>query len=139
MLLCLGSRKPRQHSLSTPLPPGDYASPVFAIAALSGPLPKLGVVVAALLAGWAILATDHQPRAWAMLGSLVLAPVLLLADIWNSPQLRIVHRHPAEALIAAAAALIVLIVVAALLARHPRWLAPVARRGNVEAISLETG
>ena len=32
-------------------------------------------------------------RAMAMLGALVLAPVLLLADIWSSPQLNIVHRH----------------------------------------------
>jgi hypothetical protein len=82
--------------------------------------------VVALLAGWAILATDHQQRAWAMLGALVLAPVLLLADIWSSPQLRIVHRHPLEAVVAAAAIVVVLVMVAALLARYPRWLAPLA-------------
>ena len=29
-----------------------------------------------------------------MLGALLLAPVLLLADIWHSPQLSVVHRHP---------------------------------------------
>lgn len=99
---------------------------MLTIAALSGPLPKLGVIAVALLAGWAILATDQQPRAWAMLGALVLAPVLLLADIWSSPQLRIVHRHPLEAVVAAAAVVVVLVAVAALLVRHPRWLAPLA-------------
>jgi O-antigen ligase len=103
-----------------------YPSPVLTFAALSGPLPKLGVVVAALLAGWALLATDQRQRAWAMIGALVLAPVLLLADIWSSPQLRIVHRHPLEAVVAAGAILVVVIVVAALLARHPRWLAPLS-------------
>ena len=44
-----------------------------------------------------------------MLGALVLAPVLLLADIWHSPQLNIVHRHP---LVAAVGALIALAAVA---------------------------
>jgi putative inorganic carbon (HCO3(-)) transporter len=99
---------------------------VLTIAALSGPLPKLGVIAAALLAGWVILATDHQQRAWAMLGALVLAPVLLLADIWSSPQLRIVHRHPLEAVVAAAAIVVVLVFVAAVLVRQPGWLAPLA-------------
>lgn len=99
---------------------------MLTIAALSGPLPKLGVIVVALLAGWAILATDHQQRAWAMLGALVLAPILLLADIWHYPQLRIVHRHPLEAVVGAVVVLVVLVAVAALLARYPRWLAPLA-------------
>ncbi len=56
-----------------------------------------------------------------MLGALVLAPVLLLIDIWHSPQLSIVHRHPA---VAAAGALVILAVVGALavaVLRRP-WL-----------------
>ena len=68
--------------------------PVIAFAALTGPLPKLGVVVVAMLAAGALLARERRARAAAMLGALVLAPVLLLADIWHSPQLRVVHRHP---------------------------------------------
>lgn len=81
---------------------------VLEFGALTGPLPKLGVVVVALLAALALLAGDGRTRAAAMLGALVLSPVLLLGDIWNSPQLRLVHRHPLPALLGA------LILVAAL-------------------------
>ena len=63
--------------------------------ALTGPLPKLGVVAVALLAAVVIARTaTRASRRVAMLGALVLAPVLLLADIWHSPQLGVVHRHP---------------------------------------------
>ena len=65
--------------------------------ALSGPLPKLGVVAAALLAAAVMLHPDARVQALAMLGALVLSPVLLLGDIWHSQQLSIVHRHPAVA------------------------------------------
>src|SRR5579871_4289022 len=84
--------------------------PVIAIAAFSGPFPKLGVIAVALLAGAAILNREERPRAWAMLGGLVLAPTLLLADIWSSPQLHVIHRHPIPAAIGGA------VVVAALAA-----------------------
>jgi hypothetical protein len=57
---------------------------VLAIAALTGPLPKIGVVVAALLVATVLLAPDVRVRASAMLGALVLSPVLLLSDIWDS-------------------------------------------------------
>jgi hypothetical protein len=54
---------------------------VTAFAALSGPLPKLGVVVAAGLVALTLLAGNDRLKAGAMLGALALAPVLLLADI----------------------------------------------------------
>jgi putative inorganic carbon (HCO3(-)) transporter len=100
--------------------------PVTAIAALSGPLPKLGVVAVALLAAWALLARSERTRATAMLGALVLAPVLLLADIWHSPQLHIVHRHPLYAAIAAAIALVALAAAAVVLHRRPPLVAMLA-------------
>jgi putative inorganic carbon (hco3(-)) transporter len=96
---------------------------VLALAALTGPLPKIGVVVAALLVAAALLAPDVRLRAAAMLGALVLSPVLLLSDIWDSPQLRLVHRHPLPALVAAVLALAVLGAVAVLIARRPALLA----------------
>ncbi|MGN6190103.1 MAG: O-antigen ligase family protein [Conexibacter sp.] len=65
--------------------------PLFALA---GPLPKVGAVVAVLLAAAALLAREPRQRALAMLGALLLAPVLLLADIWDSPQLAVVRDHP---------------------------------------------
>jgi putative inorganic carbon (HCO3(-)) transporter len=99
---------------------------VIAFAALTGALPKVGVVVAALLVATTLLAPDDRGRASAMLGALVLSPVLLLSDIWNSPQLRLVHRHPLPALIGALVALAVLGVVAALIARRPPLVALLA-------------
>jgi O-antigen ligase len=99
-------------------------SGVTAFAALTGPLPKLGVVVAAGLAALTLLTGNDRVKAGAMLGALALAPVLLLADIWHSPQLRTVHRHPALGLVAALLALAVIGAIAVAIARHPRLLAP---------------
>ena len=65
------------------------------VAALSGPLPKAGVVVVAAVVAVALLHPDSRARAWAMLAALVLSPALLLADIWHSPQLSV--RAPAPA------------------------------------------
>ena len=91
--------------------------------ALGGPLPRLGVIAAAALAALVILHRDTRVQALATLGALILAPVLLLADIWHSPQLGIVHRHP---LVAVAGGLIALAAVAAaawLVAKRPALLA----------------
>jgi putative inorganic carbon (hco3(-)) transporter len=101
----------------------DDSVPVIAFAALTGPLPKAGVVVVALLAAFALLASDRRARALAMLGALILAPVLLLADIWSSPQLAIVHRHPLDGVVGALVLLAVLAAAAALIARHPPLVA----------------
>jgi O-antigen ligase len=99
---------------------------VIAFATLSGPVPKLGVVAVALLAAGAILTSEERPRAWAMLGALLLAPALLLADIWSSPQLGVIHRHPAPAAVGAAVVLVALGGLAWQIARRPRLLAPLA-------------
>jgi O-antigen ligase/polysaccharide polymerase Wzy-like membrane protein len=99
---------------------------VIAFAALTGPLPKLGVVVVAGLAALALLARTDRTRAAAMLGALVLAPVLLLGDIWHSPQLGIVHRHPLVAAAAAAAGLAVVALAAILIARRDALFAAAA-------------
>ncbi|MGN6870681.1 MAG: O-antigen ligase family protein [Solirubrobacteraceae bacterium] len=87
--------------------------------ALSGPLPKLGVVAVAVLAAVVMLHPDARVQALAMLGALVLAPVLLLGDIWHSPQLSIVHRHPAVAAVGALVALVAVAGAALLLRRQP--------------------
>ena len=83
----------------------DDSALVIAFAALTGPLPKAGVVAVAALAAVVLLARDRRVRALAMLGALALSPLLLLTDIWNSPQLHIVHRHPLEAVLGAAVAI----------------------------------
>jgi putative inorganic carbon (HCO3(-)) transporter len=96
---------------------------VIALAALSGPFPKAGIVVVAALVAVALVHPQARPRAAAMLGALVLAPVLLLAAIWNSPQLGIVHRHPLEAVFVAVLGIALISLLAVRIARHPSELA----------------
>ncbi|MEA2212534.1 MAG: hypothetical protein QOF83_2482 [Solirubrobacteraceae bacterium] len=100
--------------------------PVLDLAALTGPLPKLGVVVLAALAAAALLTGDQRRRALTMAGALVLSPVLLLTAIWNSPQLHIFHRHPLYAVIGAVAAVVLLVAAARLLAPRFYLVAPLA-------------
>jgi putative inorganic carbon (hco3(-)) transporter len=94
--------------------------PAFAV--LTGPLPKAGVVVVALLAAGALLAQDPRARARAITGAVVLAPILLVAEIWNSPQLAFVHRHPPFALVGAILALALLFGLAMVMERRPAVL-----------------
>jgi O-antigen ligase len=96
---------------------------VIAIATLTGPVPRIGVVAVAGLAAIVLLAGGAgavRVRATAMLGALVLAPVLLLADIWHSSQLGFVHRHPLYAVAGAVFALAVLAAAAVLMRRRPQ-------------------
>jgi len=111
--------------------------PLFA--ALTGPLPKAGVVVVAGLAGWALVGRSSRQRAFAYCGALVLAPLLLLADIWNSPQLHLVHRHPLLALAAVVCALALLAAGALWIARHPRVLGPLAVAALPFRIPIQAG
>ncbi|MHB1837817.1 MAG: O-antigen ligase family protein [Solirubrobacteraceae bacterium] len=97
---------------------------MLAFAALNGPLPKLGVVAVALLAAAVLVAPDRRRQALAMLGALLLSPVLLMAEIWHSHQIATLHRHPALAVVAGIVALAALIGVAAALRRRA-WLVPV--------------
>lgn len=92
-----------------------------AFALVNGPLPKAGVIVVALLAAGALLVRTERVRALAMIGLLVLAPALLLADVWNSPRLHVLHHHPLEAALAALAGLAVVVALAAVIDRR-RWL-----------------
>jgi putative inorganic carbon (hco3(-)) transporter len=97
---------------------------VIALAALSGPLPKAGVVLVAALVALLLVHPRPRIRAGAMLGALVLAPVLLLAAIWHSPQVSVIHRHPLEAAVAAAVVLAGVGALALVMYRRPWLLAP---------------
>jgi O-antigen ligase len=77
-----------------------------------------------MFAAAAIIARSDRHRAWAMLGALVLAPVLLLDDVWRSAQLVSVHHHPLEAVVAAAVALAALAAAAYGIRRVPWIIAP---------------
>ncbi len=94
---------------------------MIAFALVNGPLAKTGVIVVAGLVVAAVLVPNPRHRAVAMLALLVLTAALLLADVWNSPHLHFVHRHPLEAVVGALLVLAALIVAAAVIARR-RWI-----------------
>ncbi len=50
-------------------------------------LQAAAAILAALLAAFAILSREERLRAFAVLGALALACVLLVARVWGSPQL----------------------------------------------------
>jgi O-antigen ligase len=112
---------------------------VIAFAALSGPLPKLGVVALAALAAGALLIRVPRGRALATLGALVLAPILLLADIWHSPQLGVVHRHPLIAVVGAIVALLALGVAAWAISRQFSVVGPLAILALPFRVPIESG
>jgi putative inorganic carbon (HCO3(-)) transporter len=90
-------------------------TPLFALA---GPLPKAGAIAAVLLAAGALLAREPRQRALAMTGALLLAPVLLLADIWDSPQLAVVRDHQLPSAAGGVVAIGVVVALAWAMARH---------------------
>ncbi len=112
---------------------------VIAFAALSGPLPKLGVVVAAGCVGLALLHPRRAGQAAGMAGALVLAPVLLLAEIWHSPQLGLVHRHPLAAAGIGVGGLLVVAMLAVAIGRRPHLLALLVLVALPFRIPIEAG
>jgi hypothetical protein len=53
---------------------------------------------------------------------MVLAPILLLAEIWRSPQLAFVHRHPLFALVGAVIVMALIVGLAMIMGRRPSVL-----------------
>src|SRR5262245_61475510 len=88
-------------------------------------LEAIAAIVAAGLAGAAILLRAPAARAWCALGALVLAPVLLVADIWNTSTLQPFRDRPAVSAAAGVVGVAVVVGAAWLLRRRPHWL-PVA-------------
>src|SRR3954469_36146 len=82
----------------------------------------LGVIVAAVLAGGAIVSGSTRGRAAAMVAALVIAPVLLVADVWDSPQLHTLRDRPSLAAGAAIAGLVAVCAVGWLMAARPALL-----------------
>jgi putative inorganic carbon (hco3(-)) transporter len=112
---------------------------VLVYGALGGPLPEIGIVAAAALAAVVMLHPDARVQALAMLGALVLAPVLLLADIWHSPQLNIVHRHPLVAAVGALIALAAVVGTGLVIVRWPAVLGCAAVVALPFRIPIEAG
>jgi len=112
---------------------------VIGFAAVGGALSKLGVVAVACLAAVVVLDREPRRRALATVGALLLAPVLLVGDIWHSPQLEVVHRHPLFAGVAALVALLVVSAAAILIARRPAAFAILAVIALPFRVPIESG
>jgi hypothetical protein len=98
-----------------------------------------GVVVAALLAAAVLLARAPRARAAAMLGALVLTPVLLVANIWSTPQFEPLRERPLLALAAAGGGLVVLAFGALAIRRRPELLALAAAAALPFRVPIESG
>ncbi|HEV7883153.1 MAG TPA: hypothetical protein VGO81_06270, partial [Solirubrobacteraceae bacterium] len=98
-----------------------------------------GVVVAALLAAAVLLVRSPRTRAAAMLAALVLTPVLLVANIWSTPQFEPLRSRPVVALAAAAAGLAVLALGAVAIHRRPQLLALAAAAALPFRVPIESG
>jgi O-antigen ligase len=84
---------------------------------------RIGVIVVALLAASAVLLAGRPAlarlRAAAILAALVLTPVLLIADIWHSPQLHPLRHHPLYGVAALIGGLALVAVLALAVHRRP--------------------
>jgi O-antigen ligase len=109
-----------------------------ASAPLDTPLGRIGLVVAALLAAAAVLSERPRLRAAATAGALVLTPILLIAEIWDTEQFETFRDRPAFSAAVAAAALVVLGALAAFMARRPLALPLLAVAALPFRIPIET-
>lgn len=87
--------------------------------AIATPGVRVGIVVVALLAAGVVLLPRPRARAAALVGTLVLTPVLLIAEVADTPQFGPVRDHPALTAALAAVALALVIAGAVGLARRP--------------------
>jgi O-antigen ligase len=77
------------------------------------------LIVCALLAAGAVVLPGARWRALATLGALLLAPALLISDIWDTDQVRPLRDHPSLAVAGAVAGLALLAGLAVLFDRRP--------------------
>jgi O-antigen ligase len=101
-----------------------FATPLAAAAPATGETAeKLSVVVLAALLAVVVLGRpariSERLHALAMLGALVLTPLLLAIDVWNSSQLTHLRHRPLLAAAAVAALVLIVIALALLVHRRP--------------------
>ena len=83
----------------------------------------LGIVAAALAAAGVFALRSDRQRALSALAALALTPVLVVAELWNTEQIRHLRDHPGQAALAAVIGVLVVAALAALFGRRP-WLVP---------------
>ena len=106
---------------------------------MSAVVQVLGMVAASALAATAVLARDPKVRAAAMLAALVVTPVLLVAEIWDTPQMQDVRDRGVVALLAAAGAGAAVAGLAMLIRRRPALLAYLALGALPFRVPIESG
>jgi O-antigen ligase len=99
----------------------------------------LGAVAACAAAGGALLLPQARARAIAALVALAVTPVLLVGELWDSPQLETLRNRPALAGAGVIAGLVGVAALAALFRRHPWLLPPLAVFTLPFRIPLESG
>ncbi len=112
---------------------------IAAVTTLADVAQTAGVIAAALLAALVLLVGSPRARAAAMLAALVLTPVLLVANIWSTPQLEPLRERPVLALAAAGAMVVVLAVGALAFHRRPELLALAAAATLPFRVPIESG
>jgi O-antigen ligase len=83
----------------------------------------LAMVVAALAAGGAIVLAEARARALAMMLAALLTPVVLVAEIWETPQMQSLRDRPLAIALAAGVGLAVMGAIVLLLSRRRQWFA----------------
>ncbi|MEA2190250.1 MAG: hypothetical protein QOI73_371 [Solirubrobacteraceae bacterium] len=112
---------------------------IAAISTLGDLAQTVGVIVAALLAAAVLLVRSDRARAVAMLGAIVLTPVLLVANIWSTPQLQPLRDRPLLALAAAAGGLLALGLGSWAIHRRPEVIALAAAAALPFRVPIESG
>ena len=98
-----------------------------------------GMILAGVLVAAAVLARAVRARAAAMLAALAISPLLLLAEIWDSPQLAALRDRPLLAVGALVTGAVVVGMLAVLFARRPPAFALAAIAALPFRVPLEVG
>jgi O-antigen ligase len=107
--------------------------------ALAPLLPSAGIVATALAVGGVFALPGPRPRALAAIGALVLAPALLLGELWNNPQIESLRDRPAALTGALLGGIVVVGALAFLFVRLPQLLPVLAFAALPFRIPVETG
>ncbi len=112
---------------------------IAAVTTLGDLAQTTGVVAAALLAAVVLLHPSPRGRAAAMLAALALTPVLLVANIWSTPQFEALRERPLVMLVAGGCGLGALAIGAFAIHRRPALLALGAAAALPFRIPIEAG
>jgi O-antigen ligase len=107
--------------------------------ALAPLLPSAGIVASALAVGGVFALPGPRPRAIAAVAALVLAPALLLGELWDNPQIESLRDRPAALAAALVGGILVVAALGVLFVHRPHWLPLFAFAALPFRIPVETG